>query len=66
MIRETEEEIFVTPVEYEKVGIINFIEYYKDELATINMHVHGVTKWDKMQKESMEMIPEWFEIDNLP
>ncbi len=43
MIRETEEEIFVTPIEYEKVGIINFIEYYKDELATINMHVYAAT-----------------------
>ena len=66
MIRETEEEIFVTPTEYEKVGIINFIEYYKDELATINMHVYVATKWDKTPKESIEMLPEWFEIDNLP
>ena len=65
MIRETEEEIFVTPIEYEKAGIINFIEYYKDELATINMHVYAATNWDKMPKVSMEMIPEWFEIDNL-
>ena len=44
MIRETEEEIFVTPTKNEKVGIINFIEYYKDELATINMHVYVATK----------------------
>lgn len=66
MIRETEEEIFVTPIEYKKVGIINFIEYYNDELVSNNMHVYIATKWDKTPKESMEMLPEWFKIDNLP
>ena len=29
MIRETEEEILVTPTKYEKVGIIEFDEFYK-------------------------------------
>lgn len=66
MIRETEEEIFVTPTAYEKVGIINFIEYYKDELATINMHVYIATKWQGVPKESEEMQPKWFSINNLP
>ena len=29
MIRETEEEISVTPTKFEKVGVIEFDEYYK-------------------------------------
>lgn len=60
MIRETKEEIFVTPTEYEKVGIINFREYYKDEWISNNMHIYVATKWDKIQKESIEMLPKWF------
>lgn len=66
MIRETEEEISVIPIEYKKVGIINFIEYYKDELTNVQMHVYISTKWDKTPIESVEMLPEWFDIDNLP
>lgn len=66
MIRETGEEISVIPIEYEKVGIINFIEYYKDELANINMHVYVATKWEKTPIESEEMLPSWFDINCLP
>ena len=31
MLRETKEEIGVTPIQYEKVGVVSFDEFYKDE-----------------------------------
>ena len=66
MIRETEEEISITPIEYQKMGIINFIEYYKKELAKVHMHLYIATKWSGVLKESEEMLPKWFAIESLP
>lgn len=66
MIRETQEEISVTPIEYEKIGIIRFVEYVKEELTTNDMHLYIATKWQEVPKESEEMQPKWFSINNLP
>lgn len=66
MIRETQEEISVTPIEYEKIGIIRFVEYIKEELITNDMHLYIATKWQGVPKESEEMQPKWFSINNLP
>lgn len=66
MIRETQEEISVTPIEYEKIGIIRFVEYVKEELTTNDMHLYIATKWQGVPKESEEMQPKWFSINNLP
>ena len=35
MIRETQEEICVTPTEYEKVGVISFDEFYKGKKTNL-------------------------------
>ena len=66
MIRETQEEISVTPIEYEKIGIIRFVEYIKEERTTNDMHLYIATKWQGVPKESEEMQPKWFSINNLP
>lgn len=66
MIRETQEEISVTPMEYDKIGIIKFVEYIKEELTTNYMHLYIATKWQGVPKESEEMQPKWFSINNLP
>lgn len=66
MIRETQEEIFVTPIEYEKVGFIEFDEYYKGEKQKVIFHLFFVYKWDGVPSESEEMKPEWFDIKNIP
>ena len=31
MLRETKEEIGVTPIQYDNVGVVSFDEFYKDE-----------------------------------
>ncbi len=66
MIRETEEEINVTPLKYEKVGLIEFEEYYKNELEFIKMHVYKIDKWVGIPKETEEMCPKWFNVNKIP
>lgn len=66
MIRETEEEILVTPTKYEKVGEIDFEEYYKGQKQNLVFHLYIVTEWLGEPSESDEMKPYWFKIDNIP
>ena len=66
MIRETQEEICVTPIKYEKVGIISFDEFYKGEKVNLLFHLYFVYEWNGEPTESDEMKPEWFDIDNTP
>lgn len=66
MIRETKEEILVTPTKYEKVGFIEFDEFYKDSKIRMAFHLYLAYEWDGEPTESDEMKPEWFSIDNIP
>jgi len=45
MVRETQEEIGVTPTSYEKVADIRFDEYFKGEPTIMNVHVFVANKW---------------------
>lgn len=45
MIRETQEEINVTPIKYEKVGLIEFDEYYKGNKQNLAFHLYMVYDW---------------------
>lgn len=66
MIRETQEEISVTPIKYEKVGIIDFDEYYKGNKEHVILHLYMVYQWNGNPKESDEMSPKWFNIKQVP
>ena len=66
MLRETEEEIGVVPSKYEKVGLLDFVEFYKGEKVNIVTHLYTASEWEGEPKESEEMIPKWFSLDNLP
>jgi len=66
MIRETKEEISVTPTKYEKVGFIEFDEFYKDSKIRLAFHLYLAYEWDGEPAESDEMKPEWFNIDDIP
>lgn len=66
MLRETEEEIGVTPVTYEKVGVVSFDEFYKGEKTNLTFHLYTVTEWDGIPTESEEMKPNWFSLDSIP
>ena len=66
MIRETKEEILVTPTEYEKVGIIEFDEFYKGQKEKVMFHLYVASEWKGEPTESDEMKPEWFDIQSIP
>lgn len=66
MIRETEEEINVTPREYEKVAIIEFDEFYKGNKENVVFHLYLINEWNGEPSETEEMKPSWFEIDKMP
>lgn len=66
MIRETQEEIGVTPTVYEKYGINEFLEFVNGEETNLVFHLFIATEWDGEPTESEEMAPEWFDIDDIP
>lgn len=66
MIRETEEEIGIIPTNYEKVGILDFIEFYKGEKENVVVHLYTSTEWKGEIRESEEMKPQWFKINDVP
>lgn len=66
MIRETQEEISVTPIKYEKVGVIEFDEIYKGNKQNLVFHLYMVYEWEGEPSETDEMNPKWFNINSIP
>ena len=66
MIREAQEEISITPTEYSKVGVMDFIEYFKGNKENLVFHLFVATEWIGNPQESDEMKPEWFDLDKIP
>lgn len=66
MIRETQEEIGVTPTKYEQVGLIKFDTWYKGEHVDLNLNIYTCTDFSGTIKETEEMKPQWFDMDKLP
>jgi 8-oxo-dGTP pyrophosphatase MutT (NUDIX family) len=66
MIRESQEEIGVTPTRYEKVAELLFDEYFKGEHVLMHVHAFIATEWTGKASESDEMAPRWFNIDAIP
>ncbi|MCL2586651.1 MAG: 8-oxo-dGTP diphosphatase [Firmicutes bacterium] len=65
-IRETQEEIGITPTKFEKVGLAEFIVYFKGERARLFGHMYIATEYEGEPTESDEMAPAWFDIDQVP
>ena len=66
MIRECQEEIGVTPIDYVLIGKIHFDVWYKGERVNMYMHVYTCTKFDGEIIETEEMLPKWYDIDKIP
>lgn len=66
MVRETQEEINVTPTVYEKMGDIRFDEYFKGEPTLMHVHVFTASEWTGIPTESEEMAPRWFSLAQIP
>lgn len=66
LIRETQEEVNVTPLQYEKVADLRFDEFFKGVPTIMHVHVYVCTKWSGEPTASEEMDPEWFKADAIP
>jgi len=66
LIRESQEEISVTPVEFEKMADITFDEFYKGQPAILHVNIFTATKWEGTPTESDEMAPKWFLKNEIP
>ncbi len=66
MIRETQEEISITPTIYEKVADIRFDEFFKGEPTLMHVHIFTATEWTGAPTESEEMAPKWFKESQVP
>ncbi len=66
MIRESIEEIGITPTNYQLRGILEFDEKFNDERQIIKMHVYTATEFDGTPTESNEMSPIWINKNNIP
>lgn len=66
MIRETQEEISVTPIKYENVGFIEFDEYYKGDKMRVAFYLYMCSEWEGNPSETEEMRPKWFKIRDIP
>jgi mutator protein MutT len=65
-IRETEEEILVTPMATKKVAELDFDEFHKGKPYQIKVHVFTCSQWQGTPTETEEMAPKWFALDKLP
>jgi len=63
-IRECKEEIEVTPTVMSEVATLNF--YSPDEKSNQQVIVYLCTSWEGIAKETEEMSPKWFSIDQIP
>jgi 8-oxo-dGTP diphosphatase/2-hydroxy-dATP diphosphatase len=62
--RETKEEIGVVPLDLKKMGILKF--QFKGEPEILEVHVFSCTNFEGEIKETEEMAPEWFKIEEIP
>lgn len=67
-IRETQEEILVTPKELSKRALLSFFIRKDDGSIEPEMEVHvfATTQWEGEPQETEEMRPQWFKADALP
>jgi mutator protein MutT len=66
MIRETQEEISVTPVEYRQVAYLDFTIDADTKPWHQEVHVYTCTKWEGEPTESEEMAPQWYTLNAIP
>ena len=66
LVRETQEEIGVTPINFTKMADITFDQQYKGQPSIMHVHVFTSDNWQGTPTESEEMSPQWFAINDIP
>lgn len=64
-IRETEEEVGVTPLNPRKVAELDFYLTHDPDFNNYG-HIYLATEWEGDPHETEEMRPQWFPLDALP
>ena len=65
LIRECQEEIEVTPTKFEKIAVLDFT--FPDGTTEIqSLIAYVATEWRGEPKETEEMAPQWFKLDQIP
>ncbi|HET8709384.1 MAG TPA: 8-oxo-dGTP diphosphatase [Candidatus Saccharimonadales bacterium] len=64
LVRECQEEIGVTPLEYEKVATHDF--KFPDGTTDMQVHAYLSRKWRGTPVETEEMAPQWFKTADIP
>jgi mutator protein MutT len=66
LVRESQEEIGITPTKYTKVAELDFYGGSTDEAWNMYVHAYLCTEWQGTPEESEEMAPKWFSIADIP
>lgn len=66
LLRECQEEIGVTPIKFEKMAKIVFDEQHQGKRQFMHVHVFVSNTWNGEPRETEEMAPKWFAINDLP
>lgn len=66
LVREAQEEIGITPINYQKVADLHFNEYHNGQPAFMHVHVFTATEWEGEPAASEEMDPKWFDLEDVP
>ena len=66
MLRETMEEIGITPILPKQVGQIEFQLYIDDEPTSEKMYIYLANDYEGEPIESDEMKPEWHNLNDIP
>lgn len=64
LVRECQEEIEVTPTQYEKVAVLDFV--FPDGTVDMQGHVYIATAWTSEPNETEEMAPKWYKLSDIP
>jgi ADP-ribose pyrophosphatase YjhB (NUDIX family) len=65
MVRETQEEIMVSPISYRQVASLDFYNALQEEWNQ-QVIVYFADEWRGEPSETEEMAPKWFKKDKLP
>lgn len=66
LVRECQEEIGVTPLNWRKVAEHDFVQDATTDPWHMYVHVYITHEWDGQPTETEEMRPQWFALNDIP
>ncbi len=66
VVREVQEEIGITPTNLQKMGVVTFLFQNKPHYWNQEVHVFKTNSWKGEPRETEEIRPYWFKINEVP